>query len=1068
MALVSPGVEVSVIDESQYIASAVATIPYILVATAQNKANAAGTGVAQGTLASNANKVYLITSQRDLVNTFGTPFFYKTSQNTPIHGYELNEYGLMAAYSVLGTTNRAYVQRVDVDLSELSARITRPSGTPDNGSVWFDLTETRWGIFVWNPYVGLGNFAPTTPIVITKASDLDAGVPKSTVGKFGDYAVVTTNANNPVYFKNFFGDWVLVGSNEWHQLQPAIRASEVNPVLTSGSSLVINGVTVTLTGTTVAALSTAINAAAIPGITSTVAFGVLVIGGSTEVGSSDSYLGGEISIVNGTGDLMGELGIGEGPYYIPEIQISSHTRVPRWRFTDTAPRPEGSIWVKTTPVNLGANFSIKRYESATDTWVAQSVSLYDTDQAANKALDPSGGGRNIPARSLYVQTDVNKNGELSYKIYKRLASGPTAVTSESLAPTATTGDRFTISVSSRNSETLSTPITCELSASTPEAFVQAVLSASLTNVECSIDEDNVITITHLDGGVIVLKNVIGTPLEDAGFGTDIENVRSGVDNDLILSNWVAETYTASLTEPSVRPADGAKWYYSTVDEIDIMIHDGNGWRGYRNVDIDVRGFDLTQTDPNGPQVSASEPSEQSDGTPLVLGDLWIDTSDLENYPLIKRYENIDGVEQWVLLDNTDQTTERGVLFGDARWANNDSTDPITDPIPSIRSLLTSDYLDLDAPDENLYPAGMLLWNTRRSGFNVKEFRVNYFNGIDYDIASLPDVRDTWVNATGNRTDGAPYMGRHAVRALVVQSLKEGMDTNTVIREEQRAFNLICCPGYPELIPNMVSLNNDRNNVSFVIGDTPLRLSDSGTDLLAWATNAAGGSTGEEGLAVSDPYLGVFYPAGLTSDLTGSQIVVPASHMMLRTIIRSDEVSYPWLAPAGTRRGIIDNAESIGYIDSITGEFVNVSNRVSIRDVLYENNINPMTFIPGTGLVNYGNKTTKPGSALDRINVARLVAYLRDRLEVLAKPFLFEPNDLITRNEMKNVVESLLNDLIAKRGIYDYLVVCDESNNTPDRIDRNELYVDIAIEPVKAVEFIYIPVRIKNTGEISAR
>ena len=81
--------------------------------------------------------------------------------------------------------------------------------------------------------------------------------------------------------------------------------------------------------------------------------------------------------------------------------------------------------------------------------------------------------------------------------------------------------------------------------------------------------------------------------------------------------------------------------------------------------------------------------------------------------------------------------------------------------------------------------------------------------------------------------------------------------------------------------------------------------------------------------------------------------------------------------------------------------------------------------------------------------------------------MFEPNDTITRNEVKNAVEQLLNDITAKRGIYDYLVVCDETNNTPARIDRNELYIDIAIEPTKAVEFIYIPVRIKNTGEIEA-
>jgi phage tail sheath protein FI len=166
--------------------------------------------------------------------------------------------------------------------------------------------------------------------------------------------------------------------------------------------------------------------------------------------------------------------------------------------------------------------------------------------------------------------------------------------------------------------------------------------------------------------------------------------------------------------------------------------------------------------------------------------------------------------------------------------------------------------------------------------------------------------------------------------------------------------------------------------------------------------------------------------------------------------------------------VVDNAIQLGYINSTTGEFQPLSVNQALRDILYENNVNPITFIPGIGITNFGNKTsTTTTSALDRINVARLVAFLRGRLEEIGKLYLFEPNDQITRNEITNTINSLMVDLIAKRAIYDYLVVCDLSNNTPARIDRNELWVDVAIEPVKAVEFIYIPLRIKNTGEIAA-
>jgi hypothetical protein len=268
---------------------------------------------------------------------------------------------------------------------------------------------------------------------------------------------------------------------------------------------------------------------------------------------------------------------------------------------------------------------------------------------------------------------------------------------------------------------------------------------------------------------------------------------------------------------------------------------------------------------------------------------------------------------------------------------------------------------------------------------------------------------------------------------------------------------------------MVALSNERNNTLFVVGDTPMRLAGNGTDLVTWATNNNGlGLPTEDGLLTTSNYCATFYPSCTTTDLSGNTVVTAPSHMMVRTIIRSDEVSYPWLAPAGTRRGVVDNAIQIGYINATTGEFQPLSVNQALRDVLYQNNVNPITFIPGIGITNFGNKTsTTVTSALDRINVARLVAFLRGRLEEIGKLYLFEPNDQITRNEITNTCNSLMIDLIAKRAIYDYLVVCDLSNNTPARIDRNELWVDIAIEPVKAVEFIYIPLRIKNTGEIAA-
>jgi hypothetical protein len=371
---------------------------------------------------------------------------------------------------------------------------------------------------------------------------------------------------------------------------------------------------------------------------------------------------------------------------------------------------------------------------------------------------------------------------------------------------------------------------------------------------------------------------------------------------------------------------------------------------------------------------------------------------------------------------------------------------------------------------------MLLWNLRRSGFNVKRFVQNYVDttGLNLRFEDGTELMTDyyphrWVSEAANQENGAGTFGHKAQRKVVVQKLQALVNSNQQIRdEESRIFNLMATPGYPELIGEMISLNYDRGLTAFIVGDTPPRLTPDATTLSNWGFNTAGAlEDNDDGLVSFDEYMGVFYPWGYTSDNIGNNIAVPPSHMMLRTIALSDQVSYPWFAPAGTRRGGITNATAVGYITS-EGEFQSVALNTGQRDTLQSVKVNPLTFITGTGLVNYGQLTrARNASALDRINVARLVIYLRRQFAQLAKPYVFEPNDKITRDEIKGAAESLLLELVGQRALYDYIVVCDNSNNTPARIDRNELYLDVAIEPVKAVEFIYIPLRLKNTGEIKA-
>jgi hypothetical protein len=514
-----------------------------------------------------------------------------------------------------------------------------------------------------------------------------------------------------------------------------------------------------------------------------------------------------------------------------------------------------------------------------------------------------------------------------------------------------------------------------------------------------------------------------------------------------------------------------------------MVHNGNTWVGYRHSTAPYYEA-ATATLRNGylPIVAASNPYKSGI---TANGDIWISTADLENYPTIYRYNTnlsdiADLAQRWELVDKADQTTEEGVLFADARW-NTAGTSTVAS---TIEDLITNNFLDPDAPDPALYPKGMLLWNLRRSGGNVKQYQNSYIDttadnprtgtatlaGSAFQSGESMETywTDRWTTASGNNEDGSGSFGRKAQRKVVTQALKSVVDTSQEIRdEERRNFNIIAAPGYPELLSNLVNLNIDRGVTAFVVGDTPLRLASDATSLTTWGTNAnLVTDNGDDGIVTYDEYCAVYYPNGFTTDLAGSPAVVPASHMMLKTITLSDNVSFPWFAPAGTRRGGITNATAVGYIDAATGEFQTVALNEGQRDTLYDLKVNPIPFFNGIGLVAHGQKTrARNASALDRINVARLVVYLRSQLNKLARPYIFEPNDKITRDEIKQAVESLLLELVGLRALYDFAVVCDESNNTPSRIDRNELYVDIAIEPVKAIEFIYIPLRVKNTGEI---
>lgn len=181
--------------------------------------------------------------------------------------------------------------------------------------------------------------------------------------------------------------------------------------------------------------------------------------------------------------------------------------------------------------------------------------------------------------------------------------------------------------------------------------------------------------------------------------------------------------------------------------------------------------------------------------------------------------------------------------------------------------------------------------------------------------------------------------------------------------------------------------------------------------------------------------------------------IPASGHVAGIYANTDSVSDPWFAPAGLNRAVLGNVRRLAWNPTL-GQ----------RDILYKNGINPIVSFSGQGKVVWGQKTMlDKESAFNRVNVRRLFIVLEKAISTAAKYFLFEPNDDLTRLLLVNMIDPYLRDVRSRRGIYEYLIVCDETNNTPERIDRNELWADIYIKPVRSAEYIVLSFIATKTG-----
>jgi len=622
--------------------------------------------------------------------------------------------------------------------------------------------------------------------------------------------------------------------------------------------------------------------------------------------------------------------------------------------------------------------------------------LFTSVQAPVHASDDLASASLITVGDVYTRTHAT----LGYWELKRHTGASTTSLTSGAISNATITSAFTLEGEA-----------CTYTAKALDFIITDLQSKSALNTaNVSIEKvgSNKIRFTKTDGKELNLVFTVGAG--SIGF-TEQTNV---------ATVWESLVRQAKPTQITGTIADGTMWHNASL-KVEILKNVAGTWT--------KNAWSEGPSGTNDPelQLVSSAPTKRKDGTSTLLdGDIWMD-SDSVPYATVSRWNATDLV--WVKLDTADQSSTNGVVF--SHYSNDAPYD--SDGLVNARTSHTS------TANASLYPEGILMINMDYTTYNVKK----------YD-----GTTKSWVWASGVNTDGSGKFGSVAQRHMVVTAMQSAISANTGIRSEAVYFNLIASPGYHELMDEMITLNKDKKETAFVIGDVPLTLKSDSTSMKAWATANVPAET----------YAAVYYPHGLSSDLSGNDVVMPSSAIALRTYAFSDQVSYPWFAPAGLTRGVVSNASKLGYVNS-ENEFVKVQLSEGQRDVLYTARINPIADFPNTGMAVYGQKTTQATStALDRVNVARLVNYMRHNLDQMSRAFLFEQNDKITRDNMLDAVERFCGGLVSKRGLYDFLVVCDDSNNTPARIDRNELWVDVAIQPAKSVEFIYIPLRIRNTGE----
>jgi len=269
--------------------------------------------------------------------------------------------------------------------------------------------------------------------------------------------------------------------------------------------------------------------------------------------------------------------------------------------------------------------------------------------------------------------------------------------------------------------------------------------------------------------------------------------------------------------------------------------------------------------------------------------------------------------------------------------------------------------------------------------------------------------------------------------------------NLLANQDDYQYNVISAPGL--YYSNYANQCNLIKNNTIARGDAIYIM-----DLVPYDT--AINTVLQNASSLDTSYAAAYWPWLQTVDPnTGLLVYVPASTMIPGVYAFTDASSDPWFAPAGITRG------GMGSVVRAERKLTSAN-----RDTLYEGNVNPIATFPQQGVVVFGQKTLqKAATALDRVNVRRLLITLKDYISQIADNLVFEANTIATRNNFLTQVNPYLESVQQRQGLYAFKVVMDETNNTPDVIDRNELIGQIFLQPTKTAEFIILDFNVLPTG-----